>query len=101
MNHAHLPWLQKGFPTHRPRGQVLVTERRSGQGLGPRGGAAPSLCPQGLLRAESALRHEPVIATSPSGMAFPLSEGGQPCDNTPLSLQGGPFLLIGRLVQLL
>lgn len=37
-NHAHLPCLQKGFPPHRPRVRVLVTERRPGQGLGPRGG---------------------------------------------------------------
>ncbi|KAJ1075336.1 hypothetical protein K5549_009480 [Capra hircus] len=78
---------------------VMATQGVSKRQLS-HGGATPTTTEitgnQGLLRAESALRHEPVIATSPSGMAFPLSEGGQPCDNTPLSLQGGPFLLIGR-----
>ena len=41
------PLLQKAFPPHRPRGQVLVTERRSGQGLGPRGGGCIFSVPPG------------------------------------------------------
>ena len=38
-----------------------------------------------LLRAESTLCGVPVIPASPSGVSLPLSEGDQPCDNTPLS----------------
>lgn len=101
MNHAHVPCCRRAsLPTGRGAGFLsLRGVLARAWGLGE--GAASSLCPQGLLRAESAPRHEPVIAASSSGMAFLLSEGGQPCDNTPLSLQAGPFLLTGRLVQLL
>lgn len=98
MNLAYLPWPQKAFPSHRLKVRVVVTEKRLGQGLGPqrRGGCTSSVPPSGssehLVRC-ACHSHQPLWNVLPA-----LRE------SSPVTihiLQGGPFLLTGKLVQLL
>lgn len=92
MNHAHL-LAAEGLPHPQAEGPGSSHWRGTGQVWGLWEGGCTFLCaPRGLLRAESALRHEPVIATlSPFGKAFLLR--GRPAlwDNTSTLSPGRAF----------
>lgn len=94
-NHAHLPCLLKGLPPHRLRVQVLVTEWRPGQGLGPRGGGGCTFSERGAPRVVC-------LSFPPAPLECPPRSQRESSPVTIIhSLQGGPFLLTGKLGQLL